>query len=708
MKHSPAQDQETYRRATNAAVSGLIAQGVLALGMTLLALHTHSPAVQAAAWHLYGGLGIWGILVLIYHQHRVERVEALETQQLTQTDARAAALFDEHGQDLRVAQRRLERLNRWGITIAGLVVAVYLIAVAVVLGRLAYQDYQAGVIDQGVIREGAGGSVVMVAASVAAFLAFIVARYVAGMTGVPQWGLLRAGAGYLMGNCLVAVMIVVGGLCLQFDNPVVMGYLGLIIPGILLILGVEIVAAQLTQIYRPRRVGQINRPAFDSRLLSWLTNPESIAGAINEAVNYQFGFEVSRSWFYVLLSRAVTPLIIFAVVTLLAMSCLVVVAPHEQAVVVRFGRIVRNAQQTRDQILKAGLHFKMPWPISRVEKYPVGRIQQITIGSATGPFRADQAMLWTNKHAENEQYLITAPTPWQAGSGAGGGAESMTVGQNADRGASGLSLVGAQVIVQYRVTDLSSYLRSSQDPRSLLATIAMRRVNASFAKKDIDVLLGPGRTATGQQLLHQIQHDVETYGLGIETVFVSLAGIHPPAEQGVAAAFLEQIDTLQERQSLIEQARQEAIEILASVAGTPDKAMEIDRAILALQSLRVQNDSPTGPPTSQELEHREGEVARLVALSRGQAGQEIDEASADRWQRVVSESAKAQRFAAEVIAYRNAPVYYRQKQYLDALADGLAHARKYIMAVDQGVPPVFRLDLKDVGSTVDTLFNPDE
>ena len=45
-----------------------------------------------------GGLPIWIILWLVYNQHRLERVEALETEQLAADDARTTAFFDEAGQ----------------------------------------------------------------------------------------------------------------------------------------------------------------------------------------------------------------------------------------------------------------------------------------------------------------------------------------------------------------------------------------------------------------------------------------------------------------------------------------------------------------------------------------------------------------------------------------------------------------------------------
>ena len=55
---------------------------------------------------------------------------------------------------------------------------------------------------------------------------------------------------------------------------------------------------------RPRRVGEFPRASFDSSSLSLLAQPGSVVRSINEAVNYQFGFDITSSWGYQLLLRS--------------------------------------------------------------------------------------------------------------------------------------------------------------------------------------------------------------------------------------------------------------------------------------------------------------------------------------------------------------------------------------------------------------------
>lgn len=703
MKSDMIQDQQSHRRAASAALLGLVCQFVLGLVALVLGLYSRSDAFHVAAWHWGGGLIVWGVLLALYHQHRLERIEALETEQLTQTDAQAAALFDEHGDDWRMARRRLERLYKWGLSAVSLLLAGYLLVVGGWFLYRGYQSHLAGKLVDAVLDPHVNTAALMMVTAVMGFIAFIVARYESGMTSQKTWALLRGGAGYLMGNFLITALLLIGSLLAHMGHSAGLTYLTLVIPALMTLLGVDILIAWVLKIYRPKRPGEQDRPEFDSRLLSWLTNPESIAEAIREAVNYQFGFEISRSWFYQLATQAVAPLAAFGLVTMLLMSGLVVVGPDQQAIITRNGKIVPADAATQNHVFGPGLHLKWPWPIGRVQKRPVGRVYQMVVGSSSDPIDPAKAMLWTNKHAADEQYLITAPTPRED--------HTHDDDEQAGPGATGLSLVGSQVVVQYRVSDLEQYLRCAQDGDAIIQAVAQRRVNAYFVSQEIDTLLGYGRIHAGEQLRQQIQHDAQAMQLGVKIVFVGLVGIHPPAEQGVAEAFLDQIGAQQERLSVIEQATQEAVEIYAAVAGSQQQAVDMDHAILQLQQLQ---DLEHAGDRAAQIRPLEAYIEDLLAHSRGQAAQVIEQARADRWTRVIAEQSKAARFTAEVMAYRAAPRYYPQRRYLDALAHGLSSGRKYVVTTPGSVdpragatpspPPVFRIDLKDVGSAMEAIF----
>jgi regulator of protease activity HflC (stomatin/prohibitin superfamily) len=88
-----------------------------------------------------------------------------------------------------------------------------------------------------------------------------------------------------------------------------------------------------------------------------------------------------------------------------------------------------------------------------------------------------------------------------------------------------------------------------------------------------------------------------------------------------------------------------------------------------------------------------GEAAELVHVARGY-----------RWTRAVGERSARERFAGELLAYEQAPTYYRTRRFLDVLADGLARRRKFVVAGDHGDLPVLRMDFNDSASALDTLL----
>ncbi len=135
-------DQETYRRACTAVLIGLGVQLFLAILTALTGLYAGAVGINTLFWYYLGGLPIWVILWLVYNQHRLERVEALETEQLTADDAKATAFFEEAGQQLQIAQKRLDRLYKYGVNLVSLFVSLYLLAMGFGMLRGAVNAYR--------------------------------------------------------------------------------------------------------------------------------------------------------------------------------------------------------------------------------------------------------------------------------------------------------------------------------------------------------------------------------------------------------------------------------------------------------------------------------------------------------------------------------------------------------------------------------------
>ena len=682
-------DQLTYRRGTTAATVGLVLQLALTVATALVGLWTQSPAIQAATWHMLGGVPIWIVLVLIYSQFESERRETLASEKLATQDAASAVLFGNLSDELQRARQRLASLLGYGLPIVSFLVAIYLIAAGIAL--LWRHVTLAAASDPGTVTTLAPGvnpvGLLFVAGGLA-FVAFIAARWISGYTRVREWQLLRGGASYLM-SCFVLTALIAAGAATAavLDDTSLFRAISAAVPAVMLLVGAEILLTGLLSAYRPKRPGELPRPAFDSRVLGLLTTPESLGRVMGELINYQFGVEVSRSWLYRLLGRAVTPLTILGAAVLFALSTLVVVGPDEQAVVLRFGAVQGPARGP-------GLHFKLPWPVETAATYPVGRVLQIAVSSDPSGRGADEdAILWTSGDDTlarvGMEYFPTALDTRSDGAAA-----------------SGMALVSADVVVQYRVRDLISFLMGSLAPREAITAIAQQESSRYFASHDLDHLLTRGRTEGGAELERTIQDRIDSLGLGMDVVGVSITSLKPPGGK-VARAFHGQIGAQQQRESLIQGGQKEAVATLAKVAGSVAHSQRINAAILELDATRATWGPRAATGDSEALRalaSKELAIESLLGEARGEAAELIHAARGYRWSRAVGERSARERFAGELLAFERSPDYYRVRRFLDVLADGLAERRKFVIAGDHGELPMLRMDFSDPTSAIDTLL----
>ena len=683
-------EELTFSKATTAALAGLAVQILLCVACGLIGAWSQSPAIQAATWHIAGGIPIWIILAIIYQQHRVERTESLAAEKLATQDATTAAIFGETSDELQLARNRLDRLYAYGLPVVSFAVALYLIGAGL---ALVYRTAALGTdaIALSLSKECNPVGLMFATAGVA-FVAFIAARWISGYTRVREWQLLRGGASYLMSTFLVAALLFAGAAAVAIvQESSFFAWLARLVPWMMILVGGEILLTALLAAYRPKRPGEIPRPAFDSRFLGLLTAPESLGQVVGELINYQFGVEVSRSWFYQMLGRAVTPLTLFAAAVLLALSTLVIVGPDEQGVVLRFGSLARGP-------VGPGIHVKAPWPVETAEVYPTGKVLQLTISSdKLGRFgKKREGLLWTGGDDDAAkmglEFFLCAP---EAAAGGGGS----------------LSLVMADVIVQYRIGDLVKFLEGSTSARESIELVTQQEASNYFASEPLDRLLSKGRTEGGPELQKRIQARIDALGLGFEIVDVAITTLQPPPGK-VARAFHRQIGAQQERETLVQMANKDAIKTLARVAGSVDRSRKINESIVRLDDARTTateaatkaggRDIP--PDTAQSLAKQELGIEELLGEARGEAAEIIHKARSYRWAKTVGERSALERFTGQLLAYQAAPTYFRTKHYLEVLASSLVDRRKVVIAGDKGDLPVLNLDFSDTTNAIDTLI----
>ena len=669
-----SQDQHTFQRAVSASLLGLAIQLAVSGMLLLLGLRLDSALVTIAMFHAIGGTLLWVALAVVYQQHKLERIEALEADELAKRHGTDSSIFSTSAEDLSVARRRLGRLQKWALPVVSFVTAGFLVGIGIwqFVARfdlLSAKPMMSDQLDHDPKLDSIAGAdafgnegVLLALFGGVAFVMFIVSRYVAGMAKVKEWQMLRGGAGYLMGVCLVCAMLALGYGLLLLPSPVsiVLTYMVAIVPAFMALIGLEMLLNLVLDVYRPRKVGELPRPAFDSRLLSFLTSPESIARSINDAINYQFGFEITHSWFWQLFTRALPALVLFSGAVLMSMSSLVFVDDGDQAVITSFG-------QLDQRVLEPGVHVKAPWPFASAQSYTVGRVQSVSIGSDIVMIPGE-AILWDNKHSETEPiHLIVAPLETTVGEQ--DPADESDDNETTRAVTPSVALIDIEVNLHYQVSDLIQYLTHNDDPVRRLEALGNAELSRYLLSQTIDEWLSTSRRETGQELLRRIQGACEKEKLGVEVIHVSAASIHPPRD--VASAFHEVIKAEHQRQILVDEARATEIATLVGAAGSVEEAEAIYTMIESARSLSGERAAAMAVQIERSLTRAGGEAAVVLA-----------EAHGDRWQHENTELAAAMRFPQELAAYRAEPGVYRLREFLKVLLEESRKAKVYLILAD--------------------------
>lgn len=678
-------DYTTQKKAVGVAALGLVLQasmGVVLLVYGLPLTGRDHPALSAAVFALVGVVA-WLALLIVSDQHRRERLEAMEAEAMQSSGAAASSAFESVGEEFRVAHKRLLGLYRYFMPGTSLLIALALGYLGWARLAGAREVWQSSMPE---VHPGYGWGIAL--GLTCAVTGFVFGRFVAGMARQDAWKHLRAGADFAVGTALMGMGLAVAHFIDLAGPDWAFRYLHLVIPGLMMVLAVEVVLNFLLDLYRPRKAGVFPRPAFDSRLLAFVSAPDVVARSIGEALSYQFGYDITRNWFYQLLSRYIGPLAAVAGLVLWGMSAMAVVDPHQRALITRFGSVRRE--------VGPGLHFKLPWPIDRVE-VPLyqsfderGRVTGAartatgvrTIQLASAAPGIDRNILWTNEHAGEEVFFIVGP----AG------------GEGADRAGADIAVVAAEVPLRFRVRDVGAYdrLAGAEGMRtSLLRGVAQRELLRHLAPLTVDDLLGARRLALQTELRERMQSSFDALnageGAGVEVLSVELKGVHPPKD--VAPAYERVLEAQQKQQALVLSAQAEAITTLTGVVGSVDLARQIAAEAERLRLLPADADAARA--------EQQTRVQRLIEQAGGQAAAALAAARSQRWGTLLDARARAARYAGHLANYGAAPEVYMASLYFQALKDAMADSRVYI--APERARFVWRLEDRETGVDV---FNP--
>jgi len=715
-------DHLAYQRATNIAGFGFLLQLVAATVLLIFGYRGDEATARFASFYLYTGLIVWLGLIIVFNQHKLERLEALEEGELTATTS-GESIFDRSGDEIRVAARRLRMMYKWVMPLASLLfVSILFLLSWIMFDALAGMAGSDGWL-QLLMTENKGWLIAVTLGF--SVVCFIISRYLAGMAEQKVWQNLRAGAAVMVGNAVVLLAIAVGTIVRYFEIDDVMFFVAWAIPVFMVIVGVEVVLNLLLNLYRPRISGEFPRAAFDSRSLSLLATPDSLVRSLNDAVNYQFGFDITSSWGYQLVLRSSAWLCILGLLVLLALSTLSVVGGREQGLRLRSGALVGTEGNV---VHDPGFFWKLPWPIEQTRVYDVSSLRSLPLtpmdkGRRDGFLWEDEVRLDPGEVIEP---FIVGRSRLTVDSDARVTQDSESREDAAGDFSGNYALVDMLVQLEYRIRPESGgepgllrYLhfgtesiqrrQEFTDRERALRDLALSVVTREMSTRSLDDVLSDDRADISGQMLVEVQRAFDKQQVGVEIVAINIPMIRPSGD--AASRFQDLPLAMQQRDRSVANAERNRIALFTAIAGDPSVIDQIEESIDAVQDARARRDKLAEElgedatqvrAASRELAQQVAATERLLEDSGGQAASIIASAERDRWIEIMEKRAQAGRVQSQVAAYRAAPELYRQRAIMQTYVRRLSGLRKYIV----GIPPErmnVNVELRDLAAP-NTVF----
>lgn len=229
---------------------------------------------------------------------------------------------------------------------------------------------------------------------------------------------------------------------------------------------------------------------------------------------------------------------------------LYMVEPGQQAIVQRFGKIVKKD-------IKPGIHYRLPFPFETSTRLSTKRIERLEIGFRTRERFEEEpaAYLWETLHAKGryEKQFDEALM--------------LTGDQN---------IVDVDLVIQYKIKNMVDYLLSVDAPYDLLRGASEAAVRYIIAKEDIETLLTEKRPLIESEIKRTLQGYLDNYVLGIEVLQVGISEVHPPIE--IVPAFRSVANARQDKERSIREAESYLNEVVPLARAEAAKVVEEARA----------------------------------------------------------------------------------------------------------------------------------
>jgi membrane protease subunit HflK len=187
--------------------------------------------------------------------------------------------------------------------------------------------------------------------------------------------------------------------------------------------------------------------------------------------------------------RGLWRLCVIGIILVWVLSGFYIVQSDEQGVVRRFGRMVRGA-------VSPGIHYRLPWPMEKVDKPQIRKIRRVSIG-------------YLEKKGTKKQEPDSAIIQRLTGD---------------------INIIDLRIMLQYSIKDASDYLFRAENPDYLVKDAAEAAITQVVGGLSVDEVLTIGKLKIQNQTQKIVQEFLDNYGCGIQILTANLQEIHPPKD----------------------------------------------------------------------------------------------------------------------------------------------------------------------------------
>ena len=176
---------------------------------------------------------------------------------------------------------------------------------------------------------------------------------------------------------------------------------------------------------------------------------------------------------------------VIAIVVLIGVfTCFYTVDDKQQAVVTTFGKVT--------DVTDAGLHFKLPFGIQKVQTVDVNVYQKIELGYSSEGAVVDPG----------ESMMITGD----------------------------YNIVNVDFFVEYKISDPVQFLYSSNSPELILRNLIQSQVRNVVGSSSVDSVLTDGKENIQMQVKELVTQILEEYDIGLTLMDVRIQDAEPPTK----------------------------------------------------------------------------------------------------------------------------------------------------------------------------------